>query len=116
MLEIGGRALADAEWKEHSESMLDSEDSYGFSNIKLEAEAWYTNHPNFTVDNVAEILHNAASTNCPKLKDDAMEFKMKNGEEVIASDSLLRLHESVRITREILSAAFSNMKKRKHSG
>ena len=85
MLEIGGRALADAEWKEHSESMLDSEDSYGFSNIKLEAEAWYTNHPNFTVENVAEILRNAASTNCPKLKDDAMEFKMKNGEEVIAS-------------------------------
>eukprot|EP00956_Cyclotella_meneghiniana_P024574 scaffold49508_cov47-Cyclotella_meneghiniana.AAC.7 len=105
------------EWQRNSESILDAACKYGFNRLKSEAEVWYLKYVEFTVDNVIDVFLKADGNNCAILREAAKEHMAENGAEVVASESFVKLHESLPLMREVMTAALdkkveSNKRKR----
>lgn len=64
-------------------------DKYGISNLKLEAEARYAMATTITLENMMDHLHFADSFNCALLKEDAIDFIVKNKAEIIEKNMLI---------------------------
>mmetsp|Transcript_19029 Transcript_19029/g.41217 ORF Transcript_19029/g.41217 Transcript_19029/m.41217 type:complete len:410 (-) Transcript_19029:145-1374(-) len=105
---VYGGNIAASEWKERSKNFIDAADRYGVKDFKIEAEAWYVKHLKITVDNVVDTLDYANTKECFLLKEAAMNFILKNGKEVLASDTFDSIPESKSITREIIPLATMN--------
>ena len=102
-------------WKDHTKEILEASGKYGFNELKSEAEALYLKSE-ITVDNVIDKLLYADSYNLSMLKKAAMDFIVKHGGEVMASDSYDRLDESPKLRKEVMSAAFESSRKRQRAG
>ena len=105
---VYGGKIGAAEWKEKSKDFIDAGDKYGLKDFKIEAEAWHVKHLEITVANVVEELIYADKMNCFLLKEAAMNFVLKNSEEVLASDSFENMPKSDSVMREIVSLAAIN--------
>ena len=103
-------------WKKHSDSILKAAGKYGFSTLRSEAEVWYSRSLQFTVDNVIGKFMEADGNDQTLVKAAAKKFIMEHGKEVIASGSFERLHESLPLVREVVSAAFESSNKRRREG
>mmetsp|Transcript_19030 Transcript_19030/g.41220 ORF Transcript_19030/g.41220 Transcript_19030/m.41220 type:complete len:412 (-) Transcript_19030:4026-5261(-) len=106
---VYGGNIAASEWKERSKNFIDAADRYGVKDFKIEAEAWYVKHLKITVDNVVDTLDYANTKECFLLKEAAMNFILKNGKEVLASDTFDSIPESNSIMREIISLSTMNI-------
>ena len=102
-------------WKDHTKEILEASGKYGFNELKSEAEALYLKSE-ITVDNVIDKFLYADSHSIGMLKKAAMDFIVKHGREVMASDSYDRLYESPKLTKEVMSAAFESSRKRQRDG
>jgi len=109
----GGFILPE-EWQKHSKAILQAAAKYGFNKLKSEAEVWFAATFKFTVENAVDEFLKADGSNCAVLREAAKKFMAQHGEAILASDSFVRLHESLPLVREVMSAVIENSKKRKY--
>jgi hypothetical protein len=108
-----GKHITPEEWKAKSEALLKAAGKYGFNEVKYEAEVWYTNSLNLTVENVIDEFLNADGNNFALVREAALKFIAEHGKEITAADSFMRLYESVPLMKEVLAAVADKSKKRK---
>jgi hypothetical protein len=109
----GGFILPE-EWVDHSEAFLFAAGKYGFSTVRSEAEAWYSKSLKFTVDNAVDEFLKADGNSCNLLRDAAKKFIVEHAKEIVESESFARLHESLPLMKEVMSAVADSGTKRKH--
>ncbi|KAL7534734.1 hypothetical protein ACHAWF_004927 [Thalassiosira exigua] len=80
---VYGGAVANEDLRSHSKEIIDAADKYGVVNLKLQAEAWYVNSTEITVENVMKLLLYADAKNCALLKEAVMDFMVQNHAAVI---------------------------------
>ena len=107
-----GGFIVPEEWEKHSPAILQAAAKYGFL-LKDEAEVWCAATFKFTVENVVDEFLKADGSNYAVVREAAKKFMAQHGEEILASDSFERLHESLPLMREVMSAVIENSKKRK---
>jgi hypothetical protein len=95
-----GGGLCPEDLKTHSASILKASSKYGFTRLKDEAEVWHAKSIKFTVDNAIDEFMKADGSNYPIVKDAAKKFILEHGEEIVSSESFVRLHESLPVMRE----------------
>ena len=101
-------------WKEQANDLLDSEKQnqsilraaakYGFSSLRMKAEAWIVKLYELKVDTAIECLLYADGNNLSLLKDATMKFITRNGSNVVESDSFSLLRESPALMTEVMKA------------
>lgn len=62
----------------HIKEVIEAADKYAVTNLKIDAEAWYTSKTILTLENVLEHLLYADSKNCARLKEAAVDFIFNN--------------------------------------
>ncbi len=105
--EIPGKNLL----KEEAHAIIKTADRFGCTGLKLAAEAEMAT-AGITTENTAELILFADATNCAMLKETAMDFFVKNSDEVTASEGFEQVAESPEIMREMMAAMSSGGKKR----
>ena len=78
---VYGGKIADEDMKANAKDLIDAADKYGVVNLKLEAEAVYITHETITIDNVIDHLVYGDAKNCALVKEAAMDYLVKHGEE-----------------------------------
>ena len=128
-----GANIDSSEWKANSRYLLDPtkpDDSilraagkYGFTNLIIQAEAWYLKFLVLEVDNVVENLLHADCNAMKSLKKASMDFIVKNADLVVASDTYIALMETPTLLTEVVTAMAKQLwtyseddRKRKRSG
>ena len=71
-----------AGWEKDAKKSIDAADNFDVVDLKMEIEAWHVTHFDFTVDNVIEELIYADAKNCPLLREAAVDFILKNANDV----------------------------------
>jgi hypothetical protein len=84
---IYGGKIPDDDMMSHAKEIIDAANRYGVATLKLEAEASLVQGTTFSLENVMEHLIYAESMNCALLKEEAMDFIVKNKDEVIGKIS-----------------------------
>eukprot|EP00984_Skeletonema_dohrnii_P018857 scaffold8920_cov84-Skeletonema_dohrnii-CCMP3373.AAC.3 len=79
---VYGGEISDEDFAVHEKDFINAADKYGVTNLKLEAEVWYVNNTEITIDNVIDNLLYADAMNCALLKEAVMDFIVENKEEV----------------------------------
>ena len=93
------------EFKLHAKDIINASDMYGITNLKLEAEVWYTKDLILSPENVMEELHYAESINLALLKEMVMDYLVENSTQVINKvSSLDNAPESSSLIRDMLTA------------
>jgi hypothetical protein len=110
-----GKHITPEEWKANSKALLKAAGKYGFNEVKSQAEVWYTNSLNLTVENVIDEFLRADGNNFALVREAALEFIAKHGKEITTADSFVRLHGSLPLMKEVLAAVAENNKKRKRN-
>ena len=106
---VYGKNILDFKWKEHAKEILVASGKYGFSHLRMTAEAWHAENLNLTVDNAVEELLYADGNHCLDLKSAVMEYIVENGKGVLESPSYAKLYESPELMKEVvLKLAESN--------
>ena len=110
---VYGKDISCLVWKEHSKQILEASGKYGFSSLKIEAEAWHSKHMNLTADTAVDKLLYADGTYCLGLKQAVIEYIVENGQAVISSPSFSKLAESTELMTEVMMefAKFNESKK-----
>eukprot|EP00984_Skeletonema_dohrnii_P029599 scaffold20353_cov76-Skeletonema_dohrnii-CCMP3373.AAC.3 len=80
---VYGGEISDEDFAVHEKDFINAADKYGVTNLKLEAEVWYVNNTEITIDNVIDNLLYADAMNCALLKESVMDFIVENKEEVM---------------------------------
>ena len=80
---VYGGDISDDDFAVHEKDFINAADKYGVTNLKLEAEVWYVNNTEITIDNMIDNLLYADAMNCALLKESVMDFIVENKEEVI---------------------------------
>eukprot|EP00984_Skeletonema_dohrnii_P027462 scaffold17002_cov75-Skeletonema_dohrnii-CCMP3373.AAC.2 len=80
---VYGGDISDDDFAVHEKDFINAADKYGVTNLKLEAEVWYVNNTEITIDNVIDNLLYADAMNCALLKEAVMDFIVENKEEVM---------------------------------
>jgi len=101
-----------SELKQHAKDIINASDMYGITNLKLEAEVWYTKCLILSPENVMEELHYAESKNLALLKEMVMDYLVENSTQIINKSSLDNAPESSSLLRDVLTAI--SMKSRKN--
>lgn len=111
-----GKEIPPHQWKDYGKIILIASGKYGFTLLKTEAEVWYLKNLDLTVENAVDELLFADGIHCLDLKKAVIQFIINNCNEVLNSDSFLRLHESRDLIREVMSgmSEVTDSKKRKH--
>ena len=107
----GGEVPSKESIKTQAKDIIHAADKYGCTGLKLTAEAELAT-AGITTENAAEIILFADATNCAMLKENAMEFFVKNAQDVMASEGYAQVAESPAILREMVAAMASGSKKR----
>lgn len=110
----GGFILPE-EWVDHSEAFLFAAGKYGFSTVRSEAEVWYSKSIKFTVDNAVDEFLKADGNSCNVVRDAAKKFIVEHAKEIVESESFARLHESLPLMKEVVSAVADSGTKRKRN-
>ena len=84
---IYGGKISNDDMKTNAKDIINAANRYGVATLKLEAEACLVESTTFSLDNVMEHLVYADSINCALLKEAAMDFIVKNKDEVIGKIS-----------------------------
>ena len=93
------------ELKLHAKDIINASDMYGITNLKLEAEAWYTKCLNLSPENVMDELHYAESKNLALLKEMVMDYLVESSTQIINKvSSLDNAPESSSLLRDVLTA------------
>jgi len=93
------------ELKQHAKDIINASDMYGITNLKLEAEVWYTKCLTLSPENVMEELHYAESKNLALLKEMVMDYLVENSTQIINQvSSLDNAPESSGLLRDVLTA------------
>ena len=93
------------ELKQHARDIINASDMYGITNLKLEAEVWYTKGLSLSPENVMEELHYAESKNLALLKEMIMDYLVENSTQIINKvSSLDNAPESSSLIRDMLTA------------
>ena len=79
---VYGGEITEDDFVGHERDIINAADKYGVTNLKLEAEVWYVNNTDITIDNMIDTLLYAHAMNCALLKELVMDFIVKNKEEV----------------------------------
>ena len=108
-----GRDPLPYEWRKYSKLILKAASKYGIDKLKSDAERWYANSLEFTVDNVIGEFMKADGNNHTIVRAAAKSFIIEHGEEVVASESFAQLHESLPLMREVMAATIKASRKRK---
>lgn len=93
------------------ETIIRTADRFGCTGLKLAAEAELATAC-ITKENAAELILFADATNCVMLKEAAMDYFVKNPQDVMASDGYEQVAESPAIMREMMAAMADGSKKR----
>ena len=101
---IYGSAMMAQDWTSDLKSILEAAGKYGFSDLKTEADKWYVDAIELTVDNVIDELLYADGQCLLFMKETAIDFIVNNAEQVIHSDSFEELYTSKRLVKEVMSA------------
>eukprot|EP00985_Skeletonema_marinoi_P017535 scaffold9645_cov156-Skeletonema_marinoi.AAC.1 len=80
---VYGGDISDDDFAVHEKDFINAADKYGVTNLKLEAEVWYVNNTEITIDNVIDSLLYADAMNCALLKESVMDFIVESKEEVM---------------------------------
>lgn len=80
---VYGGEISDEEFLGNERELINAADKYGVTNLKLEAEGWYVNNTDITIDNVIDTLLYAHAMNCALLKESVMDFIVENKQEVL---------------------------------
>ena len=96
---------------ENSKAIVRAADRFGCSGLKLAAEAELAS-AGITTENAAELILFADATNCAMLKEAAMDYFVKNAQDVMASDGFEQVKESPAVMAELMSAMAGGSKKR----
>ena len=107
----GGEVPSKEVINEQAKDIIHAADKYGCTGLKLTAEAELAT-AGITTENAAEIILFADATNCAMLKENAMEFFVKNALDVMASEGYEQVAESPETMREMMAAMASGSKKR----
>lgn len=107
-----GQNISPHEWKENSKPILEASGKYGFTDLRLAAEAWYLKNLKLTKDNAVDELLYADGTNCLVLKKAVLDFIVDNGESVLGSSSFSMLYESQELTKEVMMELAKSSRKR----
>ena len=107
----GGEVPEKAILAESSKTIIRAADRFGCTGLKLAAEAELAT-ANITTENAAELILFADATNCAMLKEAAMDYFVKNVQDVMASDGYEQVAESPAIMREMMAAMAFSSKKR----
>lgn len=99
---VYGKRICEDDWNEHFKQILDASGKYGFSELKLEAEAQYMVNMSLTVDNVVNELLYVDGTHCLDAKREIIKYIVKNGKSVLASSSFPKLAESSELMTEVM--------------
>ena len=99
---VYGGSISDEDWTHHVKELIDAADLYGVVNLKLEAEARYAKCTRVTIDNVVGILVFADSKQCAHLKEVALDFVVKNKNNVLKT--LQNVPESSTMFTDLLAA------------
>ena len=112
---VYGHNIPSNKWKDHGKAILTASGKYGFTALKIEAEAWCVKNLNLTGENAADELLFADGIHCLDLKKAVIHFIINNCEEVLQSDSFLKLYESPVLIKEVMKemSNAANSKKRK---
>jgi len=92
------------EFKQHAKDIINASDMYGITNLKLEAEVWYTKCLTLSPENVMEELHYAESKTLALLKEMVMDYLVENSTQIINKVSLDNAPESSSLLRDVLTA------------
>ena len=112
---VYGKTIHPDEWIDHFKEILKTSGKYGFSALKMEAEAWYVKFMELTVENAVDELLYSDGNHFLKIKEAVMEYIVENGKAVISSSSFPRLAESTQLMTEVMMqlAESNESKKRK---
>jgi hypothetical protein len=80
---IYGGKISKEDMETHAKDVINAANRYGVATLKLEAEACLVQGATFSLENVMEHLIYADSINCALLKEAAMDFIVKNKDEVM---------------------------------
>jgi hypothetical protein len=82
LFHLYGGTVADDDMTSYAKDILDAADRYGVVDLKLAAEACLVKATAFGIENLKELLLFADSKNCALLKEAAIDFMLKNSDEV----------------------------------
>jgi hypothetical protein len=107
----GGEVPSKEVINDQAKDIIHAADKYGCVGLKLAVEAEMA-AAGITTENAAELILFADATNCALLKETAMDFFVKNAQEVMASEGYMQVAESPAIMQEMVAAVVSGNKKR----
>ena len=106
---VYGKNMLTCQWREHAKEILVASGKYGFSSLRMMAEAWCIENLNLTVDSAVEELLYADGNHCLDLKKAVVEYIVENGKGVMESPSYAKLYETPELMKEVvLKLAESN--------
>jgi len=80
---VYGGEIRNKEFVDNEKDFISAADKYGIANLKLEAEIWYVNNTEITIENMIDNLLYADAFNCALLKETVMDFILENKEKVM---------------------------------
>ncbi len=107
----GGEVPSKEVIENQAKNIIHAADKYGCTGLKLAAEAEMA-AAGITTESAAELILFADATNCAMLKETAMDFFVKNTQEVMASEGFAQVKESPAVLTELMAAMASGSKKR----
>ena len=107
----GGEVPSTDALKSEGRSIIRAADKYGCTGLKLAAEAGLAS-AGITTENAAELILFAGATNCAMLKEGAMDYFIKNAQDVMASEGFEQVKESPAVMAELMAVGFCGNKKR----
>ncbi len=87
---IYGGTISELSFSQYAKDLINAADLYGVVELKLHAEAWYAMHTEITIENVVDLLVYAESTQCSHLKDVAMDFVVRNKNDILGQGNALK--------------------------
>ena len=110
---VYGKSIFASEWREHAKDIVLASGKYGFSTLRLMAEAWHVKSMNLSVDSAVDELLYADGNHCLDLKQAVIEFIVENGRGVLASPSYSKLSESPELMKEVMMRLVETAESRK---
>ena len=101
---VYGGEITEDDFVGHERDLINAADKYGVTNLKLQAEVWYVNNTEITVDNVIDTLLYAHAMNCALLKESVMDFVVENKKTVFEQEQVSFQDVPGDVFKELLAA------------
>ena len=101
---VYGGEISEEDFVGHERDLINAADKYGVTNLKLEAEGWYVNNTDITIDNVIETLLYAHAMNCALIKESVMDIIVENKETIFQQEQVSFQDVPGDVFKELLAA------------